>query len=223
MELNLVAAHLLRVEDSLTLDHSPPPPTAAPARGRQPGMAEDEMPAMLVIPSGRGLTEPHLIVMTDPDRQRLARPHGWIITDIHLVVCGRGRRERSRHGRPGVLVNRGRPGVIERVARRRDGDIVVAHRPGGCELRLRDGRLLTVEGPRIGSASAGVASSYAMYGSAVHCWQAAGISVSTLEQAVVAVGRYVTTTAERSVRFLVTGRVELKLHRPRPMAAWHAA
>ena len=223
MELNLVAAHLLRVEDPLTLDHSPAPTPASAPGDRRPGLDWDEMPAMLVIPSGRGLTEPHLIVMTDPDRQRLARPHGWITTDIHLVVCRRSRRERSRHGRPGVIVNRGRPGVIERVARRRDGDIVVVHRPGGCELRLRDGRLLTVEGPRIAPASAGVASSYAMYGSAVHCWQAAGISVSTLEQAVVAVGRYVTATAERSVRFLVTGRAELKLHRPRPMTVWHAA
>lgn len=217
MEVNLTAAHLLRVEDSLVLDHSPAEP-----RDR-PEPAHDEMPAVLVIPSGRGITEPHLIVMTDPDRQRLPRPAGWITTDIHLVVHGRGRRDHPRHGRPGVLVNRGRIGVIERLTRSRNGDIVVGYRSGGCELRLRDGRLLTVEGPRITPAAGGVASSYAMYGSAVHCWQAAGISVSALEQAVVAVGRYVTVTAERSMHFLVTGRAELKLHRPRPMMAWHAA
>jgi hypothetical protein len=217
VEPKLIAAHLLRVEDSLTLDHLTPVPH------ERPDPAEDEMPAMLVIPSGRGLSEPHLIVMTDPDRERLPRPSGWITTDIHLVACARDRRDRSRHARPGVFVNRGRTGTIARMARRRDGDIVVAQRSGGCELRLRDGRLLIVEGPRIAPAATGVRSSYALYGSAVHCWQTAGISVSTLEQAVVAVGRYVTTTAERSVRFLVTGRAEIRLRRPRPMAAWHAA
>lgn len=217
MEPKLIAAHLLRVEDSLALDHLTPVPYDRPCP------AEDEMPAMLVIPSGRGLSEPHLIVMTDPDRERLPRPSGWITTDIHLVVCARDRRDRPRHAKPGVFVNRGRMGAVARIARRRDGDIVVAQRAGGCELRLRDGRLLTVEGPRIAPATAGIRSSYALYGSAVHCWQTAGISVSTLEQAVVAVGRYVTATAERSVCFLVTGRAEIKLRRSRPMAAWHAA
>lgn len=217
MELNLVAAHLLRVEDSLALDHAPP----GTRDRRRPG--DDGMPAMLVIPSGRGLAEPHLIVMTDPDRQRLARPAGWITTDIHLVVCGRDRRDRPCHGRAGVLVDRRRTGIVARITRRRAGDIVVGHRVGGCELRLRDGRLLTVAGPRIAPAPSDIASCYAMYGSAVHCWQAAGISVSMLEQAVVAVGRYVAATAERSVHFLVTGRAEITLRRPRPMAAWYAA
>ncbi len=219
MEANLVAAHLLRVEDSLTLDHSP----------RAADLArEDEMPAMLVIPSGRGLTEPHVVVMTDPDLHRLPRPAGWITTDLHLVVCARGRRGRAYHEPPGVLVNRGRAGLVARVTRafgrRHACDVAVGHRCGGCELRLRDGRLLAVAGPRIAPATAGVLSSYAMYGSAVHCWQSAGISVSALEEAAVAVGRYVTATAGRSPRFLVTGRAEIKLRRPKPMtAAWYAA
>ena len=217
MAPNLIAAHLLRIDDSLDLDHSP----AAPGDRTRP--ADDEMPAMLVIPSGRGMSEPHLIVMTDPGRQRLARPTGWITTDIHVVACARDRRGRLRHSRPGVFVDRGRTGLVARLARRRGGDIVVGQRAGGCELRLSDGRLLTVAGPRIAPAPAGLPSSYAMYGSAVHCWQAAGISVSTLEQAVVAVGRYVTATAECSMRFVVTGRAEIRLHRPRPIAAWHAA
>jgi hypothetical protein len=123
---------------------------------------------------------------------------------------------------PGVLVSRGR-GPVARIshalARRRVCDVLVGQRGRGCDLRLRDGRLLAVEGPRIG----GGVSSYAMYGSAVHCWQSAGISVSALEEAVVAVGRYVTATAERSAHFLVTGRAEMKLRRPKPTAAWHAA
>jgi hypothetical protein len=218
VEATLIAAHLLRVEDSLTLDH--------PLPGARPDT--DEMPAMLVIPSGRGLTEPHLVVMTDPDRQRLPRPAGWITTDIHLVVCARNRRDRAYHDQPGVLVNRGAGDLVARftraLGRRRGCDVMVGHRFGGCELRLRDGRLLAVEGPRIAPAAAAVVSSYAMYGSAVHCWQSAGISVSALEEAAVAVGRYVTETAERSARFLVTGRAEMKLRRPSPMtAAWHAA
>jgi hypothetical protein len=222
VEATLIAAHLLRVEDSLTLDH-PLPGSRTTARS-----SDDEMPAMLVIPSGRGLTEPHLIVMTDPDRHRLPRPAGWITTDIHLVVCARNRRDRAYHDRPGVLVNRGHGDLIARIARafgRRIGcDVAVGRRFGGCDLRLRDGRLLAVEGPRIAPAAAGVVSSYAMYGSAVHCWQSAGISVSALEQAAVAVGRYVTESAERSARFLVTGRAEMRLRRPNPMtAAWHAA
>lgn len=217
MDSKLIAAHLLRVEDPLTLDHLTPVPDD------RTYPTEDERPAMLVIPSGRGLSEPHLIVMTDPDRERLPRPSGWITTDIHLVACAGDRRDRPRNTKPGVFVNRGRTGALARIARRRDGDIVVAQRAGGCELRLRDGRLLTVDGPRIAPATAGVRSSYALYGSAVHCWQTAGISVSTLEQAVVAVGRYVSATAERSVCFLVTGRAEIKLRRSRPMAAWHAA
>lgn len=217
MEATLIAAHLLRVEDSLTLDHP------------EPGSRTDDgMPAMLVIPSGRGLTEPHLVVMTDPDRHRLPRPTGWITTDIHLVAGARNRRDPAYHDQPGVLVNRGHGDLIARIARafgRRCGcDVMVGHRFGGCDLRLRDGRLLAVEGPRIAPAAAGVVSSYAMYGSAVHCWQSAGISLSALEEAAVAVGRYVTGSAERSARFLVTGRAEMRLRRPSPMtAAWHAA
>jgi hypothetical protein len=213
---NLIATHLLRV-DSLTLDHAPP------ARHGGPRPAGDEMPAMLVIPAGRGLNEPHLIVMTVPGRQRLGRPSGWITTDVHLVVCEPSRRELTRQGRPGVFVSRRRTGLITRLARHRDGDIVVRRRAGGCELRLRDGRRLTVEGPAIAPMTAGVPPSYAMYASAVHCWQTAGISVSALEQAVVAVGRYASATAERSARFLVTGRAEIRLRRLRSIAAWHAA
>jgi hypothetical protein len=221
VETNVIAAHLLRVEGSLALDHPP-----ARARGSH-RIAGCEMPAMLVIPVGLGLTEPHLVVMTDPDRHRLPRPTGWITTDVHLVVCPRDRRTAERQDMPGVLVSRGR-GPVARIsralARRRACDVLVGQRSGGCDLRLRDGRLLAVEGPRIAPAAAGVVSSYAMYGSAVHCWQSAGISVSALEEAVVAVGRYVSATAERSAHFLVTGRAEMKLRRPQPMtAAWHAA
>jgi hypothetical protein len=62
-----------------------------------------------------------------------------------------------------------------------------------------------------------------MYGSVVHCWQSAGISVSALEEAIVAVGRHITATAERSAHFLVTGRAEMTLRHPRSMTARHAA
>ena len=221
MEAHLIAAHLLRVEDSLPLDHLPPDGRA----GFRPARSEPDKPGMLVIPSGRGLSEPHLVVMTDPDRHRLPRTAGWITTDIHLVVCARSRRYRTTPAEPGVFVRWGRSDFVTRLlARRRDGDVVVGHRTGGCDLRLRDGRLLAVEGPRIAPATAGVTSFYAMYGSAVHCWQEAGISVAVLHKAVVAVGRYVTASAERPAHFLVTGRAEMKLRRPKPMtAAWHAA
>jgi hypothetical protein len=216
VETSLIAAHLLRVEDSLALDHLPPDGRAA----YRPARPEAEMPGMLVIPSGRGLSEPHLVVMTDPDRHRLPRPAGWITTDIHLVVCARNRHDRPAPAVPGVFVRRG---LRDLIARRR-GDVVVGHRTGGCDLRLRDGRLLAVAGPRIAPASAGIGSCYAMYGSAVHCWQTAGISMTALDEAVVAVGRYVAATAGRPAHFLVTGRAEMKLRRPKPMtAAFHAA
>lgn len=210
MESNLVAAHLLRIEDSLALDHLPPGARTA----------GEEMPAVLVIPCGRRLTEPYLVVLTDPDRHRLPRPSGWVTTDVHLVACAEDRP--ARRDRPGVFVSHGTR--LSRIfGRRRGCDVVVGHRRGGCVLRLRDGRLLAVDGPRIVPAAPEVRSSYAMYGSAVHCWQSAGISVSALEEAVVAVGRYVTFRAERSARFLVTGRAEMRI-RPRPMtAAWRAA
>lgn len=216
MEATLIAAHLLRVEHSLTLDHSPVEPRAADRPD------DEEMPAMLVIPSGRRLTEPHVIVMTDPNRHQLPRPAGWVATDVHLVAWARDRGERAYQPRPDVLVNRGRGELIAGLARafahRRDCEVTVGRRTGGCTLRLRDGRLLAVAGPRVASA-AGVASSYAMYGSAVHCWQSAGISITALEEAAVAVGRYVTATTERPARFLVTGRAEIRLRRPHPMMA----
>lgn len=221
MEANLIAAHLLRVEDSLALDHLPAAGRASCRSVRD----EADMPGMLVIPSGRGLPEPHLVVMTDPDRHRLLRPAGLITTDIHLVVCAQGRGGRAAPTNPGVCVRRGRGDFVDRLlSRRHGGDVVVGHRMGGCDLRLRDGRLLAVEGPRIRPAATGVGSAYAMYGSAVHCWQAAGISVTALDEAVVAVGRYVAAAAERSAHFLVLGRAEMKLRRPKPIkAAWHAA
>jgi hypothetical protein len=197
---NLVAAHLLRVEDPLPLDH--------PGAGRPNG--ELEMPAVLIIPCGSGPNEPHLIVLTDPGRHQLPRPAGWISTDVHQVVSADFRRS--------CALIRPYGGIARMLGGPRGGDVVVCHKAQGCSLRLREGWLVAVDGPRIVPAAAGV-SAYALYGSAVHCWQSAGIPVPALENAVVAVGRYVASTAGRPMRFLVTGRAELRIRRLRPMAA----
>jgi hypothetical protein len=203
VETTLIAAHLLRVEAPLDLDH--PPSSERARRG---------VPAILVIPAGHGLTEPHLIVMTDPGHR--PPPAGWVTTDVHLVAGPPGRREPAGGATPGVLVGRG--GLLSRRVRAvadPGGDVVVGRRTRGCALSLRDGRLLAVTGPRIVPAAGGD-SSYAMYGSAVHCWQAAGIALDALEEAVVAVGRYVAATADRPARFHVTGRARIRLRGARP-------
>jgi hypothetical protein len=142
--------------------------------------------AVLVIPRDQILRDP-LIVLLSGRRTRVAQAPGrLLVSDTHIVSAhpvGRERRELAD-----VLVTRGSAGrratlgvIGNRLERYPGAEIVMGAYSSGCLAGFRDGVLAEIAGVTDRT-------SLSVLGSFLHCWVVAGLPLSGLESAGIALG-----------------------------------
>jgi hypothetical protein len=207
MRRQIISTHLLRVHRSLTLIHSP-----ADFGGESP-KSDEWAPAVLIIPTGGGLREPHLIALQDPRGRWDVETSACVMTDLHAVVCVEDLGDYTRHPAADVLVCRNE--VTQDQMTRLVGDypgckIAVGRRAEGYLLWLDDGWMVDIDGPATFSATDPW---LAIYGSVLHCWLSAGMPSSVLADSVVAAGHYRDAAPGRECHFHVAGRTNVHMVR----------
>ncbi len=172
-------------------------------------------PAVLAVPHGGLLRDPHLLVVTDD--YRLTPQGRLLVCDRHLVVADQ-RAQEPRELADVLVVSRadGRDGVAERLAAtlasHPGAGLALGAFPGGCLAAGRDGIGLDI------ADAAGHATSEEscppLLGSLLHCWLTALIPLEELESMALLVG----ALSGSGGRLAVAGRVRVAVTRTRKAA-----
>ncbi|MFC4584832.1 hypothetical protein [Sphaerisporangium corydalis] len=208
---NLVAVHLFRLQDVFHM-----------SRARSaPRVAEGELsaPAMLVIPRGGPLREPHLMIFTGV-RSFCAIPSGTLITEgAHVVVHLDDGLDEGWCRVADVVVaatRRAYPFPAHRVTRVLDRypgcEVATSRRRNGCLAGLRDGRFAKIT--EVSGSVTAAGPGPAVYGSFLYGWLVAGVPLECLTTASVVLGRYVGSAPGGSGSLEVAGRAEITLTHP---------
>jgi hypothetical protein len=167
-------------------------------------------PAILVLPHGGLLRDPHLLVVAaegEPPGRRVVTDRHVVMDDPGTAGCGADRRELAD-----VLIVQSacdRTGAVERattaLARYPGSGLVIAPFPGGCRAAFPGGAGLDISD----AAGRTVAEKPwpALFGSFLHCWLAARIPLEELEPAAVLYG---TASGDRLDALAVAGRVQIR-------------
>ncbi|GAA1256995.1 hypothetical protein GCM10009677_04100 [Sphaerisporangium rubeum] len=202
----LVTAHLFRLEQALDLSRLPANGAAPPGT-----------PAVLVIPRGGPLREPHLMILSVTCGLRGTPPGVRMFGGTHIVAQLNSAAEKWC-GVADVLVGRDRralplrPGGVARVLDRYPGcEVAVDRRRHGHLAGLRDGRVVSIsEEGRFSSLSRPWPG---LYGSLLYGWLVAEMPFDGLTEASVIVGRYSGPDSGRPRCFEVAGRVRFGVTR----------
>lgn len=214
MSSTLVAAHLLRVRKTLTLSR-------LPGTAVRHSAAETQDPCVLVIPRSGGPRDPYLVVLTGihqawrNDSSQLAT----VDVDVHARACLDTSQETASQEMADVLVCPGywpcRPSHVSSkltaclLDRFPGCEVLAAPHRRGCRLETRDGRTVAVTVSPMSRVAEAVAKP-SVYGSVLHCWLIAGISLSTVQEAVVIAG-YCDATTGTILRLYATARMHIEV------------
>jgi hypothetical protein len=195
MSGRFVTAYLLRQNRSLDLRR-------LPSIARDADMESARNPAVLVIPRSGNLRDPYLMLLTSAGRGPEVLPSGLAAMAVHVRANLDASQDHAWQQVAHVLVSPGKwsrcaavkqmPRLLSRFPR---CEVLVGRHGRGCLLRMRDGWTIVITGSP-GRQVIETGTWPGVYGSVVYSWLAAGLPLSTMEDAVVITGHCDTSLGE---------------------------